>query len=88
MYVSIFSISLFLAEETISQIESQQRHSWLQSPILHLSDKNCCRLTHEVRFAEKLRGLYSARFSKTGEMVAASFGNGCIQVCIRLSRFT
>ncbi|XP_025987515.2 WD repeat-containing protein 5 homolog [Solenopsis invicta] len=44
------------------------------------SVKNLCLITHEVRLIESLRGLYSARFSKTGEIIAAGFGNGSIQI--------
>ncbi|XP_011687327.1 PREDICTED: WD repeat-containing protein 38-like isoform X2 [Wasmannia auropunctata] len=33
-----------------------------------------------MRFGENLRGLYSARFSKTGDLIATGFGNGGIQL--------
>ena len=46
------------------------------------SIKNPCQITHEVHFVENLRGLYSTRFSKTGEVIAAGFGSGSIQVRI------
>ncbi|KYN31736.1 WD repeat-containing protein 38, partial [Trachymyrmex septentrionalis] len=44
------------------------------------SIKNPCQITHEVHFVENLRGLYSTRFSKTGEVIAAGFGSGSIQL--------
>ncbi|XP_036141673.1 pre-mRNA-splicing factor PRP46 [Monomorium pharaonis] len=59
-------------------MELQPRHSWFQRP--QHSIKNLCRITHEVRFVENLRGLYSARFSKTGKVIAAGFGSGSIQI--------
>ncbi|XP_012056670.1 PREDICTED: dynein assembly factor with WDR repeat domains 1-like, partial [Atta cephalotes] len=50
-------------------------------PRTHLeSIKNPCQITHEIHFVENLRGLYSTRFSKTGEVIAAGFGSGSIQL--------
>lgn len=37
---------------------------------------------YEIRFAENLQGLYTSRFSKTGEFIATGFGSGTIQVII------
>ncbi|XP_070164119.1 uncharacterized protein [Polyergus mexicanus] len=35
---------------------------------------------YEIRFAENLQGLYTSRFSKTGEFIATGFGSGAIQI--------
>ncbi|XP_011878123.1 PREDICTED: uncharacterized protein LOC105567672 [Vollenhovia emeryi] len=69
----------FLAEKRALQAESLQRHSWLPSP-MRQSVKNRCRITHEVRLAANLRGLYSARYSETGKIIAVGFGSGNIQI--------
>ncbi|KMR04642.1 wd repeat-containing protein [Lasius niger] len=62
-------------------IELQNGNSWLQRTRQGNSAvKNRCQITHELRFTEKLQGLYSARFSKSGEIIAAGFGSGAIQM--------
>ncbi|XP_029671683.1 uncharacterized protein LOC115240561, partial [Formica exsecta] len=38
------------------------------------------RKRYEIRFAENLQGLYTSRFSKTGEFIATGFGSGAIQI--------
>ncbi|KAL6432258.1 hypothetical protein ACFW04_006723 [Cataglyphis niger] len=35
---------------------------------------------YEIRFTENLQGLYTSRFSKTGEFIATGFGSGAIQI--------
>ncbi|KAG5311675.1 WDR38 protein, partial [Acromyrmex insinuator] len=53
--------------------------SWLPTHLENIIN-NPCQITHKVYFAENLRGLYSTRFSKTGEVIAAGFGSGSIQL--------
>ncbi|XP_024943479.1 suppressor of mec-8 and unc-52 protein homolog 1 isoform X2 [Cephus cinctus] len=71
----------YLTDRRISQAEMQRRHTWLQRTRLSVAmARNRCRITHEVRFPETFNGLYCSRFSPDGEIIATSFGTGCIQV--------
>lgn len=71
----------FYTDRRITAAEFQRRHTWLQKTRISVSQsKNRCRITNEVKFSETFNGLYNARFSPNGEVFAASFGTGCIQV--------
>ncbi|KAG7206626.1 hypothetical protein KM043_000305 [Ampulex compressa] len=73
--------SEFLADRRVSQAEIQRRHTWLRKTRLSVAaSKHRCRVTHEVRFPESFNGLYTARFSQTGEFIAVGFGTGAIQI--------
>lgn len=71
----------FSTEMGMSRMEIREQQSWPQ--MMHLSiaiDKNHCRVTHEAHFHKDLQGLYSACFSANGEVIAAGFGAGGIQI--------
>nr|XP_046469677.1 guanine nucleotide-binding protein subunit beta-like [Neodiprion pinetum] len=79
--VSIVKQPNFYTDRRITAAEFQRRHTWLQKTRISVSQsKNRCRITNEVKFPETFNGLYSARFSPNGEVFAASFGTGGIQV--------
>lgn len=70
-----------MADRRVSVSEMQRRQSWLQKTRLSITAvKNRCRVIHEARFPDNFEGLYSARFSKSGDIIAAGFGTGGIQV--------
>ena len=61
-------------------MEMQRRHTWFKKTRAVESAKIRTQITHEVRIPETFNGLYSARFSKDGDVIATTFGSGAIQV--------
>ncbi|XP_048505955.1 guanine nucleotide-binding protein subunit beta-like isoform X2 [Athalia rosae] len=79
--MSIVKQPNFYTDRRITAAEFQRRHTWLQKTRISVAQsKNRCRITNEVKFSETFKGLFSARFSSNGEVFAASFGTGAIQV--------
>ncbi|CAG5099982.1 Similar to wdr5: WD repeat-containing protein 5 homolog (Dictyostelium discoideum) [Cotesia congregata] len=73
--------SFFLIDRRISEEESQRRYSWLQKTRLSIaSTRNQARLIHEVKFPDTFGGLYSAKYSPRGDLIATGFGTGAIQI--------
>lgn len=74
--------SYFLIDRRISEEETQRRHSWLEKRRLSIaSTRNSARLLYEVKFPDTFGGLYCAKYSPGGDIIATGFGTGAIQVC-------
>ncbi|XP_012270863.1 uncharacterized protein LOC105694596 [Orussus abietinus] len=70
-----------VADRRVSQAEMQRRHTWLQRTRLSIATtRNRSRIVNEIRFPETFNGLYCARFSPSGDVLATTFGTGAIQV--------
>lgn len=74
--------SSFLTDRRVSEDEVQRRNDWLQKARLSLNNRLCARITHQVQFPVEFNGLYCAKFSPAGDVIAATFGTGGIQVII------
>ncbi|XP_057336002.1 uncharacterized protein LOC130674627 [Microplitis mediator] len=73
--------SYFLIDRRISEEETQRRHSWLEKTRLSIaSTRNNARLMYEVKFPETFGGLYCAKYSPGGDIIATGFGTGAIQI--------
>ncbi|XP_014214862.1 WD repeat-containing protein 38-like [Copidosoma floridanum] len=71
----------FFVERKVSQEEIEERKEWIQakkSKSQSMKDRNYA--IKQINFSEKLDGLYSVRFSPDGDLVATTFGSGCIHL--------
>nr|CAD7416564.1 unnamed protein product [Timema cristinae] len=72
----------YFGERRVSMAESIRRQSWFdQARRISLAPRRRGMLLHEVRFPATFNGLYCARFSPGGDLLATSFGVGAIQIC-------
>nr|CAD7576940.1 unnamed protein product [Timema californicum] len=70
----------YFGERRVSVAESIRRQSWFdQARRISVAPRRRGMLLHEVRFPATFNGLYCARFSPGGDLLATSFGVGAIQ---------
>ncbi|XP_015120599.1 uncharacterized protein LOC107043567, partial [Diachasma alloeum] len=67
--------------ERSTSVGEPQRATWLDRTRRNVaSARHRGRICHEVNFPETFNGLYSAKFSSRGDVIAAAFGDGGIQI--------
>ena len=72
---------VLLTDEQPSSTELEKRHTWFRGTHKTAeSSKDRTNVKCEVRIPENFNGLYSVQFSKTGDIIATTFGTGAIQV--------
>lgn len=72
----------FLSDRRITGDETQRRYTWFteKSTRPDVATRPRGRILREIAFPENFRGLYSARFSPDGAVIATAYGGGAIQV--------
>ncbi|KAF7998170.1 hypothetical protein HCN44_009568 [Aphidius gifuensis] len=70
----------FLTDRRISEDEALRRDEWLQRARLSFNNRLSAKILHKVQFSNDFNGLYCAKFSPSGDVIATTFGTGGIQI--------